>query len=59
MRSPEEMLSLAPVEGVAGTAIHFAKEAPPDEAIETEDASKAMQSMEGAFVAVRWQKPGE
>ena len=57
LRSPEELLSLSSAEGVARTAVHFAKEIPPEEAVETEREGKARGSMSGAFAAVRWLKP--
>ena len=56
LRSPEELLSLSSAEGVAGTAVHFPKEIPPEEAVETERKGKARGSMSGAFAIVRWLK---
>jgi ubiquinone/menaquinone biosynthesis C-methylase UbiE len=55
-RSPQELLSLASVEGVAKTAIHFQKGDHPERAggIEREGQRKNLNT--GAFVAVRWQK---
>ena len=56
-RSPDELRSLAPLEGVARTAIHFHKEDDPDraEGIEREGQRRGLDT--GAFVAVRWEKP--
>ena len=55
-RSPKELLSLASVEGVAKTAIHFQKGDHPEktDGIEREGQRKNLNT--GAFVAVRWQK---
>jgi ubiquinone/menaquinone biosynthesis C-methylase UbiE len=57
LKSPEELLSLSPVHGVAGTAIHFDKEDAPEKAVEAEREGKTRRSMTGAFAAVRWLKP--
>ncbi len=57
LRSPEELLSLSSVMGVARTAVHFAKETSPDEAVKTEHEGEIRESMSGAFAAVRWFKP--
>ena len=56
-RSPEELRSLAPVEPVIKTAIHFQKEDDPAKVpeIEREGERKALNT--GAFLAVRWEKP--
>ena len=56
-RSPDELLSLAPVEGIARTAIHFQKDEDPEKAlvIEKEGHEKSLNT--GAFVAARWNKP--
>jgi ubiquinone/menaquinone biosynthesis C-methylase UbiE len=56
-RSPDELRSLATIEGVARTAIHFEKKDDPDHAdeIEREGNKKSLET--GAFVAVRWEKP--
>ncbi len=56
-RSPDEMLSLAPVPGIAKTAIHFQKNDDPAEAAEIESEGRKKNLNTGAFVAVRWQKP--
>ena len=55
-RSPQELLSLASVEGVAKTAIHFQKEDEPERAIGIEREGQRKNLNTGAFVAVRWQK---
>jgi ubiquinone/menaquinone biosynthesis C-methylase UbiE len=57
--SPDDMLALSPVHGVARTAIHFDKADSPENAVETEREGQAMGSMTGAFAAVRWLKPQE
>ena len=56
-RSPDELLSLAPVEGMVRTAIHFGKEENPNRApaVESEGQRKGLDT--GAFVAARWEKP--
>ena len=56
-RSPDEMLSFAPVPGIARTAIHFQKDDDPKKAAEIESEGRKRNSNTGAFVAVRWQKP--
>ncbi len=55
-RSPDELLSLAPVPGVAKTAIHFQKDDDPNIATEAESKGRERVLNTGAFVAVRWQK---
>lgn len=55
-RSPAELLSLEPGEGIARTAIHFPKEDSPEKAIETELEDQTKGWNTGAFVAVRWLK---
>jgi len=55
-RSPDELSSLAPVEGVVKTAIHFQKEDDPEKAIEIEQEGQRRNLSTGAFVAVRWEK---
>jgi ubiquinone/menaquinone biosynthesis C-methylase UbiE len=55
-RSPHELLSLASVEGVVKTAIHFQKEDDPERAIGIEHEGQKKNLNTGAFVAVRWQK---
>jgi ubiquinone/menaquinone biosynthesis C-methylase UbiE len=56
-RSPDELRSLAPLEGVVRTAIHFQKEDHPDGAQEIEREGQRKCLNTGAFVAVRWEKP--
>jgi ubiquinone/menaquinone biosynthesis C-methylase UbiE len=58
-RSPDELLSLAPVEGVFRTAIHFQKEDDPSHASEIEKEGQGKGSKTGAFLAGCWKKPGE
>jgi ubiquinone/menaquinone biosynthesis C-methylase UbiE len=55
-RSPDELRSLAPVDGVIRTAIHFQKEDAPDVAatVEKEGCRKGLNT--GAFIAARWNK---
>ena len=55
-RSPDELRSLAPVEGVIRTAIHFLKEDDPNIAPGIERAGREKGLNTGAFVAVRWEK---
>jgi ubiquinone/menaquinone biosynthesis C-methylase UbiE len=55
-RSPQELLSLASVEGVAKTAIHFQKGDHPERAVGIEREGQRKNLNTGAFVAVRWQK---
>jgi ubiquinone/menaquinone biosynthesis C-methylase UbiE len=55
-RSPDEMLSLAPVRGIAKIAIHFQKDDDPRIASEIESEGRRKDLNTGAFVAVRWQK---
>lgn len=56
-RSPDEMRSLAPMDGMVKTAIHFQKEDSPDRipAIEKEGQKNRLST--GAFLAARWVKP--
>lgn len=56
-RSPDELRSLAPAEGVVRTAIHFQKEDDADRAEEIEREGQKRGLNTGAFVAVRWEKP--
>jgi len=56
-RSPDELRSLAPVEGIVRTAIHFQKEDSPEKAFEIEQRAKGEDLDTGAFVAVVWTKP--
>jgi len=55
-RSPQELLSLASVEGVAKTAIHFQKGDHPERAVGIEREGQRKNLNTGAFVAVCWQK---
>jgi ubiquinone/menaquinone biosynthesis C-methylase UbiE len=55
-RSPEELSSLAPVEGVVKTAIHFQKEDDILVAAEVEIEGRRKQLDTGAFVAGCWKK---
>jgi ubiquinone/menaquinone biosynthesis C-methylase UbiE len=55
-RSPDELRSLASVEGVVKTAIHFRKEDDPEKAVGIEQDGQRNNLNTGAFVAVRWQK---
>jgi ubiquinone/menaquinone biosynthesis C-methylase UbiE len=55
-RSPDELRSLASIEGVAKTAIHFQKGDHPERAVGIEREGQRKNLNTGAFVAVRWQK---
>ncbi len=55
-RSPDELHSLASVEGVVKTAIHFQKGDDSERAVEIEHEGKRKNLNTGAFVAVRWEK---
>ena len=56
-RSPDEMLAMAPVDGVIKTAIHFDKEADPDRVPEIEKEGQTNKLNTGAFLAASWVKP--
>jgi ubiquinone/menaquinone biosynthesis C-methylase UbiE len=56
-RSPDDLRSLAPVDGAVHTAIHFLKEDAPEKAVETEDEGRMKGWDTGAFAVVRWFKP--
>ncbi|MCD6280614.1 MAG: methyltransferase domain-containing protein [Deltaproteobacteria bacterium] len=56
-RSPQDVLALAPVEGEARTAIHFADDEDPQRAREIEDVGNREGLETGAFLAARWVKP--
>ncbi|MBM4305383.1 MAG: class I SAM-dependent methyltransferase [Deltaproteobacteria bacterium] len=56
-RSPDELLSLVPIQGIAKTAVYFRKEDDPEKAQEIERAGREMGLNTGAFVAARWEKP--
>ena len=56
-RSPEEIRTFSPLEGVIKTAIHFEKSEHPIQAerIEKEGQMKGLDT--GAFLVARWEKP--
>jgi ubiquinone/menaquinone biosynthesis C-methylase UbiE len=56
-RSPDELASLAPVDGVIKTAVHFQKQEDPAHAPEIEREGQRKGLNTGAFVAARWEKP--
>ncbi len=56
-RSPEELLSLAPVPGEARTAVHFARDCDPVLALEIEQQGQARSLNTGAFLVGCWSKP--
>ncbi len=56
-RSPEELVSLAPVRGITHTAVHFRKEEDPDRAAGIEQEGRRRGLNTGAFLAARWVKP--
>lgn len=58
-RSPEELLTLAPVKGVFRTAIHFRKEDDPRHAPEIEKEGQRKNLDTGAFLVGCWEKPAE
>lgn len=55
-RSPDDLRSLVPAEGVVKTAIHFRKEDDPERAVEIEHEGRRNNLNTGAFVAARWKK---
>jgi hypothetical protein len=55
-RSPDELLSLAPAEGLMKTAIHFQDDDDPRKAVQIESEGRRKGLDTGAFVAVRWKK---
>lgn len=55
-RSPEELLALAPVKGLARTAIHFQKNEDPHRARFIEEEGQRKNLNTGAFVAASWIK---
>ncbi|MEW6671540.1 MAG: methyltransferase domain-containing protein [Thermodesulfobacteriota bacterium] len=57
-RSPQELLSCGPSDGITKTAIHFDKEDSPEDAAEKEIRGRSLDLVTGAFVAVCWQKIG-
>jgi ubiquinone/menaquinone biosynthesis C-methylase UbiE len=56
-RSPEELLSLTPIQGEIRTAIHFRKDENPELAREIEQDGYQKGLKTGAFLAARWVKP--
>jgi ubiquinone/menaquinone biosynthesis C-methylase UbiE len=56
-RSPDELMSLAPVEGLTRTAIHFQKDEDPELTPQIEREGQRRRLNTGAFVAARWEKP--
>ncbi len=56
-RSPDDLLSLAPVKGVVRTAIHFQKYDSPEKAMEKENEGRIKGWDTGAFAIVQWFKP--
>jgi ubiquinone/menaquinone biosynthesis C-methylase UbiE len=56
-RSPAEMRTLAPVEGLVKTAIHFQKDDDPAKAPGIEHDGQRRDLDTGAFLAARWEKP--
>jgi len=57
-RSPDDMKRLSPVEGRVQTAIHFEKNDDPDVAPKIEKSGREKNLDTGAFLAMRWIKPG-
>jgi ubiquinone/menaquinone biosynthesis C-methylase UbiE len=55
-RSPDDLCSLVPAEGVVKTAVHFQKGDDPERAVEVEREGKRKNLITGAFVAARWEK---
>ena len=55
-RSPLELLELGPAGGVVKTAVHFAKDDPPAQALEIENRGRSQSPDTGAFVAAAWNK---
>ena len=55
-RSPDDLLSLAPVKGVVRTAVHFQKEDSPEIAVETENEGRIKRWDTGAFAIAQWCK---
>jgi ubiquinone/menaquinone biosynthesis C-methylase UbiE len=56
-RSPDELLALTPVPGVARTVVHFQKDDLPEQAAQLERLGQAQALDTGAFIAARWVKP--
>jgi ubiquinone/menaquinone biosynthesis C-methylase UbiE len=57
-RSPEEIKSFSPAEGIIETAIHFEKNDNPEIAPKIERSGNEKGLNTGAFLAARWIKPG-
>lgn len=55
-RSPDDLRSLAPAEGVVKAAIHFQKGDDPERAVEIEHEGRRNNLNTGAFMAARWEK---
>lgn len=55
-RTPGEIASLTPQQGILRTAIHFKKEEDLQRAMEIEEAGREKGLLTGAFLAVRWEK---
>jgi ubiquinone/menaquinone biosynthesis C-methylase UbiE len=56
-RSPDELAALAAVKGVIRTAVHFAKEEDPVQAVQIEEEGQRRGVKTGAFLVARWIKP--
>jgi ubiquinone/menaquinone biosynthesis C-methylase UbiE len=56
-RSPDEIKSLSPVEGIIETAIHFEKNDNPEIVPKIEKSGNEKGLNTGAFLAARWIKP--
>ncbi|MFC2038417.1 class I SAM-dependent methyltransferase [Chloroflexota bacterium] len=56
-RSPGDLLSLSPLKGETGTAVHFLNDDDPSEAVKIEHQGRTEKLDSGALVAVRWIKP--
>ncbi len=57
-RSPDELLALSPAKGSARSCVHFEKDDSPERAAEIERLGQSRGHDSGAFLAVRWVKPG-
>jgi ubiquinone/menaquinone biosynthesis C-methylase UbiE len=57
-RSPAEMADLVPLPARIKTAIHFQKHDDPNKARQIEKEGEARGLVSGAFLVVRWEKPG-
>jgi ubiquinone/menaquinone biosynthesis C-methylase UbiE len=58
-RSPDELRALAPVAGTIRSAVHFRKDEEQDKIGESERRGRQAGLLTGAFVAIRWKKPGK